>query len=127
MQRIKPADPKGNATLTAAYDRITETRGYVSNILMSLSHAPEGLDAFARFGEYVRYGTELPGRVRELSILAIARGNQYAWSHHHPHAMKAGVTQAELDSLERAGALAESMSAAEKAAIRYSREFAQGG
>ena len=40
--------------------------------------------------------------------------------------MKAGVTQAELDSLE-GGPLADSISASEKAAIRYSREFAQGG
>ena len=126
MQRMQPMDPQGDAQLAATYDRITETRGYVSAILMSLSHAPAGLEAFAKYGEYVRYGTELPGRVRELCVLAIAAGNQYAWSHHHPHAVKAGVTQAELDSLE-GGALADSMSAAEKAAIRYAREFAQGG
>src|SRR3954470_3076664 len=107
MQRIKPADPKTDPQLAATYDRITRTRGYVSNILMSLSHAPEGLERFAAFGEYVRYGVELPGRVRELSILGIARGNQYAWTHHHPHAIKAGITQAELDALE-SNQLAES-------------------
>src|SRR4051812_36957592 len=127
MQRMQPMKPEGNEQLAATYDRITKTRGYVSNILMSLSHAPAGLEAFAAYGEYVRYGTEIPGRVRELCVLAIAAGNQYAWSHHHPHAVKSGVTQAELDSLERSDALADTMSAAEKAAIRYSREFAQGG
>lgn len=127
MQRIKPMNPEGNVQLEATYRRITETRGYVSAILMSLSHAPAGLDAFAKYGEYVRYGTELPGRVRELSVLAIATGNQYAWSHHHPHALKAGVTQAELDSLESGGALAGTISAQEQAAIRYAREFGQGG
>jgi alkylhydroperoxidase family enzyme len=126
MQRIKPVDPTGNAELAATYERITKTRGYVANILLSLSHAPQGLEAFAAFGEYARYGTELSGRVRELSVLAIARGNQYAWSHHYPHAVKAGVTQAELDALE-ANQLAETLSASEKAAIRYVREFAQGG
>ena len=127
MQRMQPMNPEGNAQLAATYERITKTRGYVSNILMSLSHAPAGLEAFAAFGEYVRYGTELPGRVRELCVLAIAAGNQYAWSHHHPHAVKAGVTQAELDSLESGGALAASITAPERAAIRYVREFAQGG
>ena len=127
MQRIKPMDPKGDEQLAATYKRITETRGYVSAILMSLSHAPAGLDAFAKYGEYVRYGTELPGRVRELSVLAIATGNQYAWSHHHPHAVKAGVTQQELDSLESGAALADTISAPEKAAINYAREFGQGG
>src|SRR5215217_1526542 len=116
MQRMQPMNSQGDAQLAATYQRITKTRGYVSNILMSLSHAPAGLEAFAAYGEYVRYGTELPGRVRELCVLAIACGNQYAWSHHHPHAIKAGVTQQELDSLESAP-LAESISASEKAAI----------
>jgi alkylhydroperoxidase family enzyme len=64
--------------------------------------------------------------VRELSILAIARGNQYAWSHHHPHAIKAGLTQQELDALE-ANEFAPTLSAIEKAAVAYVREFAQGG
>ena len=127
MQRIQPMSPEGNPQLAAAYKRITETRGYVSAILMSLSHAPAGLDAFAKLGEYVRYGTELPGRVRELAVLAIAAGNQYAWSHHHPHAIKSGVSQQELDSLESGGALADTIAPAEKAAIRYAREFGQGG
>ena len=126
MQRMQPKNPQGDTQLAATYERITKTRGYVSNILMSLSHAPAGLEAFAAYGEYVRYGTELPGRVRELCVLAIACGNQYAWSHHHPHAIKAGVTQAELDSLE-SDTLAESIGASEQAAIRYTREFAQGG
>ena len=126
MQRMQPMDPKGSTQLAATYERITKTRGYVSNILMSLSNSPEGLEAFAAYGEYVRYGTQIPGRVRELCVLGVARGNQYAWSHHHPHAIKAGVTQEELDKLET-GALADTLSAAEKAAVRYALEFAPGG
>lgn len=126
MQRIRPADPADNAQLAATYERITKTRGYVANILLSLSHAPQGLERFAAFGEYVRYSTELPARLRELAILAIARGNQYAWTHHYPHAIKAGIEQHELDALE-AGQLAETLSESEKAAVRYVREFAQGG
>ena len=62
-----------------------------------------------------------------LVFLALAVGNQYAWSHHHPPAVKAGVTQQELDSLESGGALSDTISAPEKAAIRYAREFGQGG
>ena len=125
MQRIKPADPTGNAQLTATYGRITKTRGYVSNILMSLSHAPEGLEAFAAYGEYVRYGTKLNARIRELSILGLARGNAYAWAHHTPHALKAGVTQHELDALS-ANQL-DAFAAPEKAALNYVAEFARGG
>jgi hypothetical protein len=58
MQRIQPANPADNAQLKATYDRMTKTRGYVANILMSLSHAPEGLERFAACGEYVRYVRE---------------------------------------------------------------------
>ena len=62
-----------------------------------------------------------------FGVLAVAAGNQYAWSHHHPHAVKAGVTQQELDSLESGAALAGTISPPEKAAIRYAPEFGQGG
>ena len=126
MQRIQPAAAESDPQLAAAYDRITKTRGYVSNILMSLSHAPKGLERFAAFGEYVRYDTELPGRVRELVVLTVARGNEYAWQHHYPHAVKAGVKKEELDALH-AGNDVSSASEAEKAAMRYAMEFAQGG
>jgi hypothetical protein len=47
----------------------------VSNILASLSHAPEGLKRFASCGEYVRYEVKVPGRTRELAILGIALGS----------------------------------------------------
>jgi len=57
------------------------------------------LRAFAAYGEYTRYHTDLSGRESELAILALARGNQYAWSHHVPSALKAGVTQPEVDAL----------------------------
>lgn len=126
MSRILPADEKANSQLAETYAEITRTRGYVADILKVLSHAPEGLQRFAAYGEYVRYRTDLPARTRELAILAIARGNQYAWSHHFPHATKAGVTQSELDALND-GAFADTLSAAEKAAARYAQEFAGAG
>lgn len=76
MPRITPADEKNNPPLAKAYEQITKTRGFVSDILKVFSHAPEGLERFAAFGEYVRYRTDLPARTREFAILAIARGNQ---------------------------------------------------
>jgi alkylhydroperoxidase family enzyme len=126
MPRITPADEKNNPPLAKVYAQITQTRGFVSDILKVFSHAPEGLERFAAFGEYVRYRTDLPARTREFAILAIARGNQYAWSHHYPHAVKAGLLQSELDALND-GHFADSLSAAEKAAARYAQEFANGG
>ena len=124
--RLSAVDENTTPEAAAVFAEIKQTRGNVSHVLRSLGHAPQGLRAFAGYGEYVRYRTTLSGRVRELTILALARGNQYAWTHHAPFALKEGVTQAELDQLN-AGALAATLSGAERAAIGYAREFAQAG
>lgn len=126
MSRLPPADVNASPELAAVYRRITETRGYVSGILESMSHSPDGLGCFAAFGEYVRYRSSLSGRPREFAILSIAHGNQYAWTHHVPSALKAGITQAELAALN-AGEVPATTNDAEKAAIGYAREFANSG
>jgi len=120
--RLPHASEEGNLELRATYQHILQTRGTVSNVLKSFSHAPEGLKRYAALGEYVRYGTDLPGRTRELSILAIAAGIEYAWVHHLPHARKAGVSDAELAAL-KAGGIPEGASAAEAAAISFVRAY----
>jgi 4-carboxymuconolactone decarboxylase len=124
--RLPAVDERSNSEASTVFAEIKKTRGNVSHVLRSLGHAPQGLRAFAAYGEYVRYRTGLTGRVRELAILALARGNQYAWTHHAPFALKEGVTQMELDQLN-AGASAPTLSAAECTAIDYAREFASGG
>jgi 4-carboxymuconolactone decarboxylase len=124
--RLTAVDESRSPEAAEVFAHIKKTRGTLSHVLRSLGHAPAGLSAFAGYGEYVRYHTTLSGRVRELTILALARGNQYAWTHHAPFALKEGVTQAELDDLN-AGKLAPTLSAAECAAIGFAREFAQGG
>jgi len=126
MSRMTPADAVSDPVLKEAYEQISRTRGYVSNILASLSHAPDGLKRFAAYGEYVRYEVAIPGRTRELLILGIARGIEYGWVHHYPHALKAGATEEELRQL-KAGTLAATLSEAERAAIRYGQEFANLG
>ena len=124
--RLSAVDENTRPDAAAVFAEIKQTRGNVSHVLRSLGHAPQGLRAFAGYGEYVRYHTTLSGRVRELTILALARGNQYAWTHHAPFALKEGVTPAELDQLN-AGAFATTLSSTERAAMDYAREFAQGG
>ncbi len=126
MSRISAADENKDPVLKEAYEQIARTRGYVSNILASLSNAPEGLKRFAFMGEYVRYELSIPGRTRELVILGIARSIEYAWVHHYPHALKAGVKAQELEEL-KAGRVAKTLSAPEQAAVRYGQEFANLG
>jgi 4-carboxymuconolactone decarboxylase len=126
MQRIPPVDDESDDLIKQVYGQIRATRGHVSGILKSLGHAPAGLKAFAELGEYVRYQAAIPNRTRELLILAIARGNQYAWSHHHGPALKAGVTQAEMDAINDAR-VPDSLNASERSAVEYGRAYASGG
>ncbi len=126
MARMAQADPSKDAKLASVYAHIERTRGAVSNVLKAFSQAPEGLERFAALGEYVRYRNELPARARELAILTIARGNQYAWTHHVTPALRAGVAQSELDAYDK-GVLAPTLSGAERAAIAFAQEFGNAG
>src|SRR3972149_5646314 len=121
--RLPAIDEHSDAKAAEVFSAIKKTRGTVAHVLRSLGHAPEGLRAFAAYGEYVRYRTSLNGGLRELVILALARGNQYAWTHHAPFALKEGITQQELDALND-GMLAATLSSSERAAVEYAREFA---
>lgn len=99
MARLPSADEKGNPELAGVYAEIKATRGFVSDALKSLGHSPGGLLHFARVGEYVKYKTDLPERLRELTILTSARGVPYAWAHHRPLAVQTGINQAAVDQI----------------------------
>lgn len=91
MARLPLPGDKGSPELETALAEIKASRGFVSNALRTLGHAPGGLLHFARVGEYVKYKTGLPEKLRELTILTSARGVPYAWSHHQPLAVQAGI------------------------------------
>jgi alkylhydroperoxidase family enzyme len=109
-------DPKPETApeTAAVFARVAESRGWVSNLLTSLGHAPEALSRFSAVGHYGRYGTELNERQRELVICIVGRNVPYAWAHHSPLALDAGVTEAELAAI-KAGRSPEGMNAADTA------------
>jgi AhpD family alkylhydroperoxidase len=126
MQRIARASADHDPELRDVFREIERTRGHVSAVMQTLGHSPAALRRYAELGEYVRYKAALPARTRELMILAIAQGNQYAWAHHVKPAQRAGVTPAELRSLAE-GRTPQEVGAAERAAIDYARQFRNGG
>ncbi len=71
MSRLPPVNETASPDAAAVFAQIEQSRGSVSNVLRSFGHAPEGLRAFAAYGEYVRYRTGLDARLRELVILAL--------------------------------------------------------
>ncbi len=68
-------------------------RGGVRGPFNALLRSPELADRAQKLGEWVRYRSSLPDRLKELAILVTARhwSAQYEWHAHHAHALKAGL------------------------------------
>ena len=66
-----------------------------------LAHSPGALRAFQGLGSYIRFGSPLDGRLRELAILQVGylARSPYEWSHHIKIAHDFGVTDADIQAL----------------------------
>ena len=122
MLRLPPVTANTSPEVAAVFAEIHATRGFVSNALSALGHAPEGLKHLARLGAYAKYQTDLPERMRELSILCAARGVTYAWTHHSILAVQAGIPQSAVDDIG-AGRLPAALPLPEQAIARYIQEM----
>ena len=66
-----------------------------------LSYSPDGARAFGTLGRYIRFGSKLDGRLRELAILQVgylARA-PYEYSHHIKIGYDFGVTKDDIEAL----------------------------
>lgn len=102
-------------------DRVMRERGgKIGNIFKMLMHSPPALNGFLDFFTAVRQHFSLDVRHLELAIIQIAVVNDadYEFKHHAPLALKAGMTQAQIDALRR-GEIHESLTAADRAVIDY--------
>ena len=68
-------------------------RGGVRGPFNALLRSPELADRAQKLGEWVRFKSSLPERLKEFAILVTARhwNAQYEWHAHHVHALKAGL------------------------------------
>jgi len=121
MSRLPTVTETASPAVAEVFGEIKATRGFVSNALSSIGHAPEGLKHLARLGAYTKYQTDLPERLRELSILCAARGVAYAWTHHSALAVQAGIPQAAVDDIG-AGRVPTALPPAEQAIARFIQE-----
>jgi 4-carboxymuconolactone decarboxylase len=90
--------PKQRAVATAL---IATRRGALRGPFVPLLYSPELLDRAQRLGEYLRYESALPERLRELAILITARhwSQVYEWHVHAPLAEKTGLDRQVIDEL----------------------------
>jgi len=67
-----------------------------------LAYSPKVAEAWLQFFTVIRQQCGLEARYRELAIMIIAKlnGARYEFEQHIPFALRAGITQAQLDQLE---------------------------
>lgn len=96
--------------------RKTRGKGTLGGPFSVMLHAPEYGDLAQKLGAFCRYGTALPPRLSEFTILVIARmwRSQYKFWVHAPIAEKAGVRKRTVADL-RAGRRPAAMSRQERA------------
>ena len=96
------------------------------NLHRQLVHSPGMARAFSTMGHYIRYGSALDPRLRELAILQIGwtARSPYEWSHHVKIGLDFGVTEADLRGLiaDSAGA-ASSLGETERAVLAAARHL----
>jgi len=101
-------------------------RGGVKGPFIALLRSPKLLERLGSVGEYLRFESTLPGRVREFVMLVVAREwtNQFEWAVHVPLALKNGVQQAVIDALAQ-GSRPHAMAEEEEIAYEICSELSR--
>ena len=70
-------------------------------LFKALVNSPNAARAFHGLGDYIRYGSKLDPRLRELAILQVGwlARSPYEWSHHVKLGLDFGVTEADIQAL----------------------------
>jgi alkylhydroperoxidase family enzyme len=110
-----------------APERVRETLAGVAaplNIFNMMAHAESNLRSLLRLGGTILSKQQLPGRLRELAILRIAKlsGARYEWVQHVPIGQAAGVTDAQVAALDAGKTDAACFDARERLVLRFTDE-----
>lgn len=123
--RMPPLDRENMsaAQRAAADELIAGPRKGVKGPFIALLRSPELLARLQKVGEFLRFDSSLPARVSEFATLIVARAysQQFEWFTHVPLALRAGTTQATIDSL-RQGKRPDAMDADEELAYAFTTE-----
>lgn len=94
------------------------------NLHRQLVHSPGMARAFGTMGQYIRHGSTLDPRLRELAILQVGwtARSPYEWSHHVKIGFDFGVTEADVRALIADSAGADTaLGATERAVLAAAR------
>ncbi len=118
---INPENTSGD--IRASFDRMTVKL----NIFRMMAHAETNMIPAMRFANSILHKQKLSHVNRELLILQVAHieGGEYEWRQHVPIALGVGVTQPQIDALERGDYAAAAFSEAERALLAFGREVVE--
>ena len=110
------------------FERI-EARGPILNIFRAMSHSPEAMLRFMRFGSYFLEQGKLDPKLRELAILRVARraGAEYEWVQHVVIARAVGVTDAQIEALERGDDAADCFDDGDRLLLAFTDDVVRDG
>src|SRR4051794_4968274 len=100
MARLPLIDPQMTVgDIRASFDRMPVKL----NIFRMMAHAQANMIPAMRLGNSILHRQKLSAVNRELLILQVAHleGGAYEWRQHVPIALGLGVTQAQVDAVER--------------------------
>lgn len=124
MARLPLIDPEATSgDIRASFDRMPVKL----NIFRMMAHAEANMTPAMRLGNSILHKQRLSAVNRELLILQAAQleGGAYEWRQHVPIALGVGVTQAQIDAVERADYADVSLNAAEQALLNFGREVVE--
>ena len=90
MQRLNPPDPSNyNDDQKRTAESISGTRGSIRGPFGPWLHAPGFADPAQQVGAFLRFGSKMPGNLRELAICTVGQYWQanYEWFAHAPLAI----------------------------------------
>ena len=123
MTRYEPVRPE---TMTDAQKAVHDSiasgpRGSVFGPFPVLLHSPGLADQVQKLGAFLRFGSSLPGNLREIAVLVAAKfwAAEFEWYAHAPIAREEGVSEAVIEAI-RGGAEPEFDDEAEEAVYRFS-------
>jgi alkylhydroperoxidase family enzyme len=100
------------------------------SLFQALVNSPKAARAFSGLGGYIRYGSKLNPRLRELAILQVGwlARSPYEWSHHVKLGHDFGVTDADVQALiDDTAGKPTALDALSKLALKAAREMTSDG
>ncbi len=99
------------------------------NLFRLMVHSPGGARAFSALGQYIRFGSKLDPRLREMAILQVGylTRSVYEYTHHIKIGRDFGVSDDDIRAIaaETAGK-ATALDALTRAVLRAAREMTEG-